>query len=169
MNMQHIKDTVIIVGSALLGFFHPISDFLIAILILLLVNFASGLLEDELDGTGWKGKKAWKAFTELFIITGIAFFVFALGHFMHSEQMAVQCLSVICYAAIYFYCRNILNNWLKIVPKDTTLYRFLLFLNYLIGLYFLDRVPGLKAYFKRDAGKGEDQAEGTAVDNDKQQ
>lgn len=148
--MNQMRDALVVIFTALLGFFHPITDFLIAILILLFVNFASGLLEDELHGDGWKGKKAWKAFTELFVLTGIGCFVFVIGHFMHNESGATQCISAVCYGAIYYYCKNILKNWLKITPKDTTLYKLLGLLYYLISLYFIEYIPGAKGYFKRE-------------------
>ena len=145
--MDKIKDIIVIVTSTLFGCYSPISDFMFAILLLMMVNFISGLLEDELNGTGWKGKKAFKAFTELFVLTGIGAFIYAMGHFMHAEQESVTCVSAICYAAIYFYCRNIIFNWLKITPEGTTLHKLFLFLYWLIGFYFLDKVPWLKAYF----------------------
>lgn len=145
--MDKLKDIIVIVFSTLLGFFAPIGDFIVAILILMAVNFVSGLLEDELNGTGWKGKKAFKAFTELFVLTGIGAFVYAMGHFMHAEQESVTCVSAVCYAAIYFYTRNIVFNWLKITGPDTTLHKLFVFLYWLIGFYFLERVPWLKAYF----------------------
>ena len=145
--MDKIKDIIVIVTSTLLGFFAPIGDFIVAILILMAVNFISGLLEDELNGTGWKGKKAFKAFTELFVLTGIGAFVYAMGHFMHAESESVACVSAVCYAAIYFYTRNIIFNWLKITNPDTTLHKLFLFLYWVVGFYFLEKVPGLKAYF----------------------
>jgi hypothetical protein len=145
--MDKLKDIIVIVFSTLLGFFAPIGDFIAAILILMAVNFISGLAEDELNGTGWKSKKAFKAFSELFVLTGIGAFVYAMGHFMHAEQESVTCVSAVCYAAIYFYTRNIIFNWLKITPKETTLHKFFLFLYWLVGFYFLERVPWLKAYF----------------------
>lgn len=170
MLMNQLKDTFIIIGTTLLAFFHPITDFLIAILILLFVNFCSGLLEDELHGEGWRGKKAWKAFTELFVLTGIGFFVFAIGHFMHNEQGAVQCVSAVCYAAIYYYSKNILKNWLKITPKGTTLNKVLGLLYYLISFYFFEKIPGIRDYFKKgetvedDTLKGDEQNDAAPMD-----
>lgn len=149
-NMDKIKDIIVILTSTLLGFFAPIQDFLVAILLLMGVNFASGLLEDELNGTGWKGRKAFKAFTELFVLTGIGTFVYALGHFMHAEQESVACVSAVCYAAVYFYTRNICFNWLKITKRGTTLHKLFLFLYWLIGFYFLEKVPWLRAYFENE-------------------
>lgn len=145
--MEKIKDFIVIAGSTLFGFYSPISDFLFAILLLMMVNFISGLLEDELNGTGWKGKKAFKAFTELFVLTGIGAFIYTIGHFMHSQQESIACVSAVCYGAIYFYSRNIIFNWLKIAPKSTTLHKFFLFLYWVIGFYFLNRLPFIRDYF----------------------
>lgn len=145
--MEKIKDFIVIIGSTLLGFYSPISDFMFAILLLMMANFISGLLEDELNGTGWKGKKAFKAFTELFVLTGIGAFIYTIGHFMHSQQESIACVSAVCYGAIYFYSRNIIFNWLKITPKGTTLHKFFLFLYWIIGFYFLNRLPFIRDYF----------------------
>lgn len=145
--MEKIKDFIVIIGSTLLGFYSPISDFMFAILLLMMANFISGLLEDELNGTGWKGKKAFKAFTELFVLTGIGAFIYTIGHFMHSQQESIACVSAVCYGAIYFYSRNIIFNWLKITPKGTTLHKFFLFLYWVIGFYFLNRLPFIRDYF----------------------
>ncbi len=145
--MEKIKDFIVIIGSTLFGFYSPISDFMFAILLLMMVNFISGLLEDELNGTGWKGKKAFKAFTELFVLTGIGAFIYTIGHFMHSQQESIACVSAVCYGAIYFYSRNIIFNWLKITPKGTTLHKFFLFLYWVIGFYFLNRLPFIRDYF----------------------
>ncbi len=145
--MEKIKDFIVIIGSTLFGFYSPINDFMFAILLLMMVNFISGLLEDELNGTGWKGKKAFKAFTELFVLTGIGAFIYTIGHFMHSQQESIACVSAVCYGAIYFYSRNIIFNWLKITPKGTTLHKFFLFLYWVIGFYFLNRLPFIRDYF----------------------
>ena len=154
--MEKIKDFIVIIGSTLFGFYSPISDFMFAILLLMMVNFISGLLEDELNGTGWKGKKAFKAFTELFVLTGIGAFIYTIGHFMHSQQESIACVSAVCYGAIYFYSRNIIFNWLKITPKGTTLHKFFLFLYWVIGFYFLNRLPFIRDYFDT----GQQQIEG---------
>ena len=40
--MEKIKDFIVIIGSTLFGFYSPISDFMFAILLLMMVNFISG-------------------------------------------------------------------------------------------------------------------------------
>lgn len=147
--MDEIKGVVLIVVSALSGFFMPIQDFMIAILVLLGVNFVSGWLEDELHAQGWKWKKAFKTFYECCIMLAIGAFVFVIGHFMHRESSALQCLTAIYAAGVWFYSVNILNNWKKILPAGTTLRRFVTFLHFVVSMKFVERIPYLKAFLQQ--------------------
>jgi hypothetical protein len=52
--IDQIKAVLLMVYSALSGFFLPIHDFIVAIMILLGVNFISGWIEDCLHADGWK-------------------------------------------------------------------------------------------------------------------
>ena len=112
--INELKAVLLIIFSALGSFFMPITDYMIAILMLLGVNFLSGWIEDELHGKGWKWKKAFKTFYECFVMVAIGACLFVIGHYMHKDASAIQCLSVIYFAAIWFYSVNILNNCLHI-------------------------------------------------------
>ncbi len=148
--MNEIKALILMVASALSGFFMPIHDFIVAMLVLLGVNFFSGWIEDCLHAGGWKWKKAFKTFYECCVLVGIGAFIFVMGHFMHNDSGAVQCLTAIYAAAIWFYSVNILNNWKRILPKDTTLRRFVDFLYFVIALKFVERIPYLKAFLTQE-------------------
>lgn len=148
--MSEIKGLVLMVLSALGGFFLPITDFMVAILVLLGINFLSGWIEDELHGQGWKWKKAFKTFYECLVMVGIGAFIFVIGHFMHKESAAIQCLSAIYLAGIWFYSVNILNNWKRILPKDGTLYRFVNFLHFIVSMKFVEKIPYLKAFLTQE-------------------
>lgn len=150
-NMVEIKSALVAVISALGGFFFPITDFMVAILVLLFVNFFCGWIEDEIHGDGWKWKKAFKTFYECLVMVGIGAFVFTIGHFMHKDSSAVQCLSVIYLAGMWFYTVNILNNCKKIFPEDTTLYQFVSFLHFLVSLKFVEKIPYLKEFIAQSA------------------
>lgn len=151
--MNEIKAVLLMVLSALSGFFMPIGDLIVAILILLGVNFVSGWIEDELHADGWRWKKAFKTMYECCVLVGIGAFVFVMGHFMHRKESAVQCLTAIYWAAIWFYAVNISNNWKKIIPKGTTLHRFVAFLHFILSMKFVEKVPYLKAFLTQE---GED-------------
>lgn len=144
--IDQIKAFLLMVLSALSGFFMPIADLILAILILLGVNFISGWIEDSLHAEGWKWKKAFKAFSECFFLCGIGAFIFAMGHFMHKSDASVQCLTAIYFAAIWFYCVNILNNWKKILVKDTTIHRFVCFLHFIVSMKFVEKIPYLSEF-----------------------
>ncbi len=148
--MDEIKGVLLIILSALSGFFMPISDLLVAILILLGVNFVSGWIEDELHSGGWRWKKAFKTFYECCVLVGIGAFVFVMGHFMHRAEGAIQCLTAIYAAAIWFFSVNILRNWLKIIPDGTTLHRFISFLYFIVALKFVEKIPYLKEFLMQD-------------------
>lgn len=144
--MEEFRAAVISALTALGGFFVPIVDFVIAILVLLCVNFISGWIEDALHADGWKWNKAFKTLYECAVLAGIGAFTFVMGHFMHKEGAALQCLGVIYMAATWFFSVNILNNWKKILPEGTTLHSFICFLYFIIALQFVTKIPYLKAF-----------------------
>jgi hypothetical protein len=150
MEISMIKGAIMAVLTALGGFFLPITDFMVAILILLGINFLSGWIEDELHGEGWKWRKAFKTFYECLVMVGIGAFIFVIGHFMHKQDAAIQCLSAIYMAAIWFFSVNILNNWKKILPEETTLHRFVSFLHFVISMKFVEKIPYLKDFLTKE-------------------
>ena len=153
--INELKAVLLIVFSALGSFFMPISDYMISILMLLGVNFLSGWIEDELHGKGWKWKKAFKTFYECLVMVAIGACLFVIGHYMHKDANTIQCLSVIYFAASWFYSVIILNNWKKILPSDTTLHRFVSFLHFVVSLQFVEKVPNLKAFLVQEAKEKE--------------
>ena len=144
--IDQVKAVVLMILSALSGFFMPIHDLMAAILILLGVNFVSGWIEDSLHADGWKWKKAFKAFYECCVLCGIGAFIFLMGHYMHRQEESVQCLTGIYFAAIWFYSVNILNNWKRILLPGTTIYRFVAFLHFLVSMKFVERIPYLNEF-----------------------
>lgn len=148
--MNEIKGLLLMVLAALGSFFMPITDFMLAILVLLGINFLSGWIEDEMHGEGWRWKKAFKTLYECFVLCGIGAAIFVIGRFMHREQAAVQCLSVIYLAGTWFYSVNILNNWKKILPDGTTLYRYVSFLHFIVSMKFVEKIPYLKAFLMQE-------------------
>lgn len=144
--IEQIKGVLLMVFSALSGFFMPIQDLMLAILILLGVNFLSGWIEDCIHADGWKWKKAFKAFYECCVLCGIGAFIFVMGHYMHKQDSSIQCLTAIYFAAIWFYSVNILGNWRKILVKGTTIYSFITFLHWLVSMKFVEKIPYLSEF-----------------------
>lgn len=111
--------------SAMAAFFSPIRDFMTAVVILFIVNFICGVTADIVEGHTWSSKKALIFILYCFIYFGLCAFIFACGHFMRNENGAVQCISYICYVALYIYGTNIIRNLKKCVIVGSALYRIL--------------------------------------------
>lgn len=158
--IDQIKAVLLMVISALSGFFMPIHDLVVAILILLGVNFMSGWIEDCLHADGWKWKKAFKAFYECCILCGIGAFIFVMGHYMHRQDGSIQCLTAIYFAAIWFYSVNILNNWKKILVKGTTIYRFVSFLYWVVSMKFVEKIPYLSEFINTEKKEAKNEGDG---------
>lgn len=145
--MSELKMVIINLISAVCGFLMPIHDFMVAIVLLFVMNFVCGLTADVVQGTGWNTKKALTFVGHCFIFFGLATFIFASGHFMHNEAGAVQCVSYICYVAFYIYVVNIVRNLRSVTLKGSSMYKLLDFLYYILTLKILNKIPWLSEYF----------------------
>lgn len=145
--------------TAVVSFLSPIQDFMTGIVVLFIVNFIFGLTADMVAGEGWKWKKAFKFFIHCLIFFALASCVYICGHFMHNENGAIQCVTYICYLAIWAYTINICRN-LRVVLKDgTPLYRVIDVIYYVLTLKVVGKIPFLKEYIDKKE-KDEDAAQG---------
>lgn len=138
--------------SAMAAFFSPIYDFMTAVVLLFIVNFICGLTADVVEGHRWSTKKALIFILYCFIYFGLCAFIFACGHFMHNDEGAVQCVSYICYVALYIYGVNIVRNLMKIVAKGSSLYKILDIIYYALTFEFIHKIPFLENYFNNRNG-----------------
>lgn len=133
--------------SAMAAFFSPIRDFMTAVVILFIVNFICGVTADIVGGHTWSSKKALIFILYCFIYFGLCAFIFACGHFMRNENGAVQCISYICYVALYIYGTNIIRNLKKCVIVGSALYRILDIIYFVLTFEFIKKIPYLKEYY----------------------
>lgn len=134
--------------SAMAAFFSPIKDFMTAAVLLFIVNFFCGLLADIVVGNKWQTKKALIFVWYCFLYFGLCAFVFACGHFMRNEEGAVQCVSYVCYLALYIYGVNIVRNLKKVVVSGSSMYRILDIIYYVLTFEFVKKIPYLSNYFE---------------------
>ena len=151
--MNEIKGVLLMVFGAIVGFFAPIQDLLIAIGVLLSTNFLVGYTDDCMNAGGWSWHKARKTMGELFILGGIGAFGFTMGHFLGEEKGTVQALTTIYFAAMWFYSINILNNLKKITKGNETLNRYISFLYFVVSLQIVEKIPFLKAFLTQEDGE----------------
>lgn len=151
--MTDIKTLFVTLFAALVAFVHPIQDFMVAAVMLFSLNYIFGLTADISTGGGWSFHKSMVFFYHSFLFFGLAFFVFAIGHFLHNDVGAVQCVSFLCYAAVYFFGTNIFRNMLQILSYGSPMWRLVSFLYYIFSLQFTERLPLLKNYLKNKKEK----------------
>lgn len=146
--LDSIRYFLIGLVSAMAAFFSPIKDFMTAAVLLFIVNFFCGLLADIVVGNKWQTKKALIFVWYCFLYFGMCAFVFACGHYMRNEEGAVQCVSYVCYLALYIYGVNIVRNLKKVVVPSSSMYKILDIIYYVLTFEFVKKIPYLSNYLE---------------------
>lgn len=138
---EEVRCWAVGMATACISFFFPIFDFMTGMVVLFFADFLFGIMSAFFHGERWSGKKA-----KVFLMCCTLFFtlcamVFVLGHFMHNEKGATQCMSYICYATIYIYGTNILRNIISFVPESNEFGILLRFIYHVITLEVVKKIP----------------------------
>ena len=128
------------------GLLFPILNDIFGLVLLFTANFVVGLLADVCNHRDWSFRKAFSFFRDAAIYFAMVACIYLLGYFKGEERAAVHCVSFMIYVAIYFYGTNILRNARLITNEESTLYRVLDFLYYILSLKVLERNKCLKSY-----------------------
>jgi hypothetical protein len=128
------------------GLLFPIWNDIFGLVLLFTANFVVGLLADVCNRREWSFRKAFCFFRDAGIYFAMVACIYLLGYFKGEERAAVHCVSFMIYVAIYFYGTNILRNARLITNEESTLYRVLDFLYYILSLKVLERNKCLKSY-----------------------
>ena len=75
--------------------------------------------------------------------------VFVIGEKMGNKTGAMQCITGIVYAIVYFYSVNTLRNVRKLFPESKTLN----FLYYVLSLEAIKRIPYLRQFLQETDNK----------------
>ena len=71
--------------------------------------------------------------------------IYLVGEKMGNEQGALQCISGVVYAVIYFYAVNILRNIHTVFPDN----RWVKFLFYVLSFEIIKKIPYLQQFQER--------------------
>lgn len=135
------------------GLLFPIRNDIFGLVLLFTVNFAVGLFADVCNHREWSFRKAFSFFRDAAIYFTMVASIYLLGHFKGEEAAAVHCVSFMIYVAIYFYGTNILRNARLITGEDSTLFKVLDFLYYLLSLRVLGQNSCLKDYYESEKNR----------------
>lgn len=137
------RNAIVTLLSVTLAYFAPISDMVFVIFYLFLFNMLAGMIAGMVvNDEAFKLKKFFHCILETFVLYVIVLSVFCLGEKMHNTDGAMQCISGIVYAIVYFYSVNILRN-LKLLLPDS---RPISFLYYVVSFEIVKRIPYLQNF-----------------------
>ena len=138
-----IKNLLITITSVLIGYFAPLKDIVFVIFFVFLLNCIFGLIAGVgVQGEKFSLKKFFRCILETLVFYVIVLSIYLVGEKMGNSEGAVQCISGVVYAIIYFYAVNILRNAHKLLPKS----KGLKFLYYVLSFEIIKKIPYMQQF-----------------------
>lgn len=138
-----IKNLLVTVSSVLIGYFAPLSQIAFVICFIFFLNCLFGLVAGiGVEGEKFSLKKWFRCLLETMVFYVIVLSIYLVGEKMGNPSGAIQCISGVTYAIIYFYTVNILRNAHKILPTSNVIK----FLFYVLSFEVLKKIPYLQQY-----------------------
>lgn len=152
--MYELRSFIVAVLTGIAAYLHPIANNVFALTWLLAGNFIIGLLCGVLvydEKFSWR--KAWDCFKEALMLFGVVASVYVIGKLNGNHDGAIQCVSMIIYAACYFYGVRILRNLRNMAKDGSPAWHLLNFLYMLLSMEFVKHVPLLENYINKHKGE----------------
>ena len=138
-----IRNLIITIFGVLLGYFAPLKDIVFVIFFIFLLNCLFGLVAGVgVQGEKFSLKKFFRCIMETLVFYVIVLSIFIIGEKMGNIDGALQCISGVVYAIIYFYSVNILRNANKLLPKS----KVIKFLYYVLSFEVIKKIPYLQQF-----------------------
>jgi hypothetical protein len=138
-----IKNLIVTGCSLLAAYFYPLKDIVFVIFFIFLLNCLFGLVAGlAVQGEKFNLKKFFRCLLETLVFYVIVLSIYVVGEKMGNPDGALQCISGVVYAIIYFYSVNILRNANKLLPNCKTIH----FLYYLLSFEIIKKIPYLQQF-----------------------
>lgn len=142
-----LRNLFVTITSVLVGYFAPLKDVVFVIFFIFLLNCIFGLLAGVgVQGEKFSLKKFFRCILETLVFYVIVLSIYLVGEKMGNSSGAIQCISGVVYAIIYFYAVNILRNANKLLPKS----KGIKFLYYLLSFEVIKKIPYLQQYQEKE-------------------
>ena len=153
--IDFIRGILITFISYLLTFFAPVQDFFVGMLFLFVANVVFGVIADYINGSKWQKRKFFRFFWDCFIFFGLLSFFYIIGHFVHKQEEAITCVSVISLIAIWAFGINILRNCRNCCLRTSSMYKLFDILYYIVSIQIIVKVPFVANYIKHKEKENE--------------
>ena len=141
--LNTVRNLIVTIFGVLLGYFAPLKDIVFVIFFVFLLNCLFGLLAGVgVEGERFNLKKFFLCICETLVFYVVVLSIYVIGEKMGNPAGAIQCISGVVYAIIYFYCVNILRNAHKLLPKTKVIY----FLYYVLSFEIIKKIPYLQQF-----------------------
>lgn len=138
-----IRNLIVTIFGVLMGYFAPLKDIVFVIFFIFLLNCIFGLVAGVgVQGEKFNLKKFFRCIMETLVFYVIVLSIFIIGEKMGNVDGALQCISGVVYAIIYFYSVNILRNANKLLPKS----KVIKFLYYVLSFEVIKKIPYLQQF-----------------------
>lgn len=141
--MENIKNVIVYALAAIGAYFSPIQSIFFGVLWIFFLNFVFGLINGiVVNGEAFSLRKAFTCLVEAMVLFLLMASIFFIGDRIGNKAGAMQCISAIVYALIYFYAVNILKNIKGLFPAN----RLIKFIYYVVSIEFVKKIPYLQDF-----------------------
>lgn len=138
-----LKNMLVTLFSVTLAYFAPVKDMVFVIFFIFLINMIAGLVSGIIvEKERFNNKKFFHCIVETCVFYLIVGSVFLIGEKLHNIDGALQCITGVVYAILYFYGTNTLRNLKNLFPEN----RVIAFIYYVVSFEIVKKIPYLQQF-----------------------
>ncbi len=142
-----IRNLLASVFSVMFAYFAPIQNMVFVIFFVFAINCMAGMIAGIVaKHERFNLKKFFHCMLETFVFYVIVLSVFTIGEKMRNLDGAIQCITGVVYAILYFYGVNTLRN-LNILFPESKVIRFLF---YVLSFEVVKKIPYMQQFINKE-------------------
>ena len=146
-----IRNLLASVFSVMFAYFAPIQNMVFVIFFVFAINCMAGMIAGIVaKHERFNLKKFFHCMLETFVFYIIVLSVFTIGERMRNLDGAIQCITGVVYAILYFYGVNTLRN-LNILFPESKVIRFLF---YVLSFEVVKKIPYMQQFINKEKEGG---------------
>lgn len=146
-----IRNLLASVFSVMFAYFAPIQNMVFVIFFVFAINCMAGMIAGIVaKHERFNLKKFFHCMLENFVFYVIVLSVFTIGEKMRNLDGAIQCITGVVYAILYFYGVNTLRN-LNILFPESKVIRFLF---YVLSFEVVKKIPYMQQFINKEKEGG---------------
>ena len=146
-----IRNLLASVFSVMFAYFAPIQNMVFVIFFVFAINCMAGMIAGIVaKHERFNLKKFFHCMLETFVFYIIVLSVFTIGEKMRNLDGAIQCITGVVYAILYFYGVNTLLN-LNILFPESKVIRFLF---YVLSFEVVKKIPYMQQFINKEKEGG---------------